>query len=60
MTKEQVAAPITSQKITLITQALPLEVVNLIDVCARIEARRQAKLREARKECVNASTEIAS
>lgn len=28
----------------------PLEVVNLLNVCARIEARRQAKLREEQKE----------
>jgi hypothetical protein len=28
----------------------PLEVVNLLNVCARIEARRQAKLRHEQKE----------
>ena len=31
-------------------EILPLEIVQLLDVLARIEARRQAKLRTTRKE----------
>ncbi len=31
-------------------EALPLEIVQLLDVLARIEARRQVKLRTTRKE----------
>jgi hypothetical protein len=33
-----------------LTQAMPVEIVQLISVLARIEARRQLKLRAVRKE----------
>ena len=45
---------------TIPVEALPIEVVQLLDVFARIEVRRQAKLRESRKVEVYASSEIAS
>ena len=41
-------------------EALPIEVVQLLDIFARIEVRRQAKLRESRKVEVHVSSEIAS
>ena len=45
---------------TVSVEALPIEVVQLLDVFARIEVRRQAKLRALRKVEVHASSEIAS
>jgi hypothetical protein len=39
-----------SRKSASRTEALPLEVVVLLDVFARIEARRQARLQNAGKE----------
>ena len=45
---------------TVPVEALPIEVVQLLDIFARIEVRRQAKLRVSRKVEVHASSEIAS
>ena len=41
-------------------EVLPIEVVQLLDIFARIEVRRQAKLRASRKVEVHVSSEIAS
>ena len=52
MTQAQVKVKGRSSTATSLIDGLPLEIVHLLDVLARIEARRQAKLRASRKEVV--------
>ncbi|MFL5626762.1 MAG: hypothetical protein ACJ788_14355 [Ktedonobacteraceae bacterium] len=50
MTQTQVKVRERSLSSSPSVETLPLEIVQLLDVLARIEARRQAKLRTTRKE----------
>ena len=50
MAQTQVKVRERSLSLSPSVEIVPLEIVQLLDVLARIEARRQAKLRTTRKE----------
>ena len=60
MTQVQMKVKGQSLSASSSTEVLPLEIMQLLDVLARIEARRQEKLRIARKGAANAASEISS
>lgn len=48
------------RSVALAREGLPVEVVNLLQVLARIEARRQTQLRASRKERTDAPSKVSS
>jgi hypothetical protein len=58
MKEQEKSSAILRGKVQL--EAFPLEVVQLLKVLARIEMRRQAKLRDSERMVVHASTEVSS
>ena len=58
MTEQDKSSAVLQGKVK--EDVFPLEVVQLLKVLARIEARRQAKLRASERMVANASTEVSS